>query len=92
MCNKISYKRDRTSKEEEFSNEENDEETIIINEAYPKQKVTIGKNLPIRPKQRLFELLGSNIDIFAWTLADMTRIPRELAEPKLNIHPRTFPV
>ncbi|GKD39508.1 hypothetical protein Tco_1259715 [Tanacetum coccineum] len=31
-------------------------------------------------------------DIFAWSPADMTGIPHHLAEHKLNIHPRTFPV
>ncbi|GJS21476.1 hypothetical protein Tco_0450108 [Tanacetum coccineum] len=65
MCNQISNKRDRSSEEEQFQNEENDEETIVINEAYPKQKVTIGKNLPRRLKQQLSKLLCSNIDIFA---------------------------
>ncbi|GKB58041.1 hypothetical protein Tco_0914227 [Tanacetum coccineum] len=30
--------------------------------------------------------------IFAWSPADMTGIPRHLAEHKLKIHPRTFPV
>ncbi|GJU04939.1 hypothetical protein Tco_1121369 [Tanacetum coccineum] len=39
MCNQISRKRDCSSEEEQFQNEENDEETIVINEAYPKQKV-----------------------------------------------------
>nr|GEW66881.1 retrotransposon Gag domain-containing protein [Tanacetum cinerariifolium] len=70
---------DRLSKEEQFSNEENNEEKIVINEAYPEQKVITGKNLSMRLKQQLFELLRSNIDIFAWTPADMTVIPHELA-------------
>ncbi|GKA63173.1 hypothetical protein Tco_0762779 [Tanacetum coccineum] len=91
MCNQISRKRDRSS-EDQFQNEENDEETIVINEAYPEQKITIGKNLPRRLKHQLSELLRSNIDIFAWTPADMTGIVRELAKHRLNIHPRTFPV
>ncbi|GJU04937.1 hypothetical protein Tco_1121367 [Tanacetum coccineum] len=92
MCNQISNKRDRSSEEEQFQNEENDEETIVINEAYPKQKVAIGKNFPRRLKQQLSELLRSNIDIFAYTHVDMTGIPRKLAEHRLKIHPRTFPV
>ncbi|GJT53279.1 retrovirus-related pol polyprotein from transposon TNT 1-94 [Tanacetum coccineum] len=35
---------------------------------------------------------GDIPDIFAWSPADMTGIPRHLAEHKLKIHPRTFPV
>ncbi|GJY82642.1 reverse transcriptase domain-containing protein [Tanacetum coccineum] len=92
ICNRISRKRDRTNEEEQIPEEENNEEKVVINEAYSEQKVMIEKNLPRKLKQQLFELLRSNIDIFAWTPADMTGIPRKLAEHRLNIHPRTFPV
>ncbi|GKA72558.1 reverse transcriptase domain-containing protein [Tanacetum coccineum] len=90
IYNHISRKRDRSSEEDQFQNEKNDEEMIVINEAYPEQKVTIGKNLPRRLKQQLSGRLRSNIDIFAWTPADMNGIPHESAEHRLNIHPRTF--
>ncbi|GJS29658.1 hypothetical protein Tco_0490278 [Tanacetum coccineum] len=56
------------------------------------QTVTIAASLPKMLKKQLHELLCSSKDVFAWTPADMTGIPRELAEHKLNIHPRTFRV
>ncbi|GJW39174.1 reverse transcriptase domain-containing protein [Tanacetum coccineum] len=56
------------------------------------QPVGIGTRLPARIKQELQRILCENKDIFAWSLCDMTGIPRELAEHKLNIHPCTFPV
>nr|GEW55365.1 protein NYNRIN-like [Tanacetum cinerariifolium] len=87
ICNQISRKRDRTFEEKKVSDEENNEEKIVINEAYPEQKVTIGKNLPRKLKQQLFELLCCNIDIFAWTPTYMTSIPCDIAEQMLNIHP-----
>ncbi|GJZ43637.1 hypothetical protein Tco_0590892 [Tanacetum coccineum] len=59
---------------------------------YPDQPVGIGTRLPARIKQELQRILCENKDIFAWSPSNMTRIPRELAEHKLNIHPRTFPV
>ncbi|GJY05604.1 hypothetical protein Tco_0371544 [Tanacetum coccineum] len=51
ICNHISLKRDHTFEKEQVPDEENNEEIIVINEAYPKQKVIIGKNLPGRLKQ-----------------------------------------
>ncbi|GKD10366.1 hypothetical protein Tco_1190051 [Tanacetum coccineum] len=54
------------------------EERIIVNSQYPKQMVVIGKKLPANFKERLQDLLRSNADVFAWTHADMTRIPRTI--------------
>ncbi|GKF63439.1 hypothetical protein Tco_0186887, partial [Tanacetum coccineum] len=53
-------------------------ERIIINRKYPKQTVVIGKQLPANFKERLQDLLRSNADVFAWTHADMMRIPRTI--------------
>nr|XP_043633590.1 uncharacterized protein LOC122604790 [Erigeron canadensis] len=87
-CNQISRKRDHP----DSSNDTQDVEKIVINESYPEQKVSIAANLPRTLKQHLCEFLSSNKDVFAWTPSDMTGVPRELAEHKLNVHPRTFPV
>ncbi|GJS06797.1 hypothetical protein Tco_0363593 [Tanacetum coccineum] len=51
------------------------EEKIIVNNKYPEQTVTIGKQLPEHFKERLQNLLWTNADVFAWTHADMMRIP-----------------
>ncbi|GJR92999.1 hypothetical protein Tco_0265173 [Tanacetum coccineum] len=87
-CSHVSQKRDHP---EEASDTEG-VERIIVNNAYPEQTLQITANLPKMLKEKLRELLCQNINIFAWKPADMTSIPRELAEHKLNIHPRTFPV
>ncbi|GJT80981.1 hypothetical protein Tco_1055323 [Tanacetum coccineum] len=54
------------------------EERVIVNDRYPKQTVVIGKQLPTCYKKKLQDLLRSNADIFAWTYADMTGIPRTI--------------
>ncbi|GJV84243.1 hypothetical protein Tco_1524141, partial [Tanacetum coccineum] len=56
----------------------NAEEKIIINDKYPDQTVTIEKQLPEHFKKELQNLLKSNEDVFAWTHADMTGIPRTI--------------
>ncbi|GJS81586.1 reverse transcriptase domain-containing protein [Tanacetum coccineum] len=88
ICNHISRKRDRPKE----ANSTEDIEHIIINNAYMDQTLAIAANLPKMLKKQLHELLCSNKDVFAWTPVDMTGIPQELAEHKLNIHPRTFHV
>ncbi|GJU62975.1 hypothetical protein Tco_1244810 [Tanacetum coccineum] len=84
----VSHKRDHP---EEGSDTEGIEH-VTVNDAYPEQTLHIAANLPKMLKEKLREFLCHNKDIFAWKPTDMTGIPRELAEHKLNIHPRTFPV
>ncbi|GJU07442.1 hypothetical protein Tco_1123872 [Tanacetum coccineum] len=71
---------------------ESEKEKMELNPLYPYQKFMIGTSLPLKLKEELKKLLRANHDMFAWSPLDMTRIPRELAEHRLNIHPRTFPV
>ncbi|GJX34378.1 reverse transcriptase domain-containing protein [Tanacetum coccineum] len=56
----------------------NAEERIIVNSKFPEQTVTIGKQLPEHFKERLRNLLRTNMDVFAWTRADMTGIPKTI--------------
>ncbi|GJW29211.1 hypothetical protein Tco_0046086 [Tanacetum coccineum] len=56
----------------------NAEEKFIVNDKYPDQTVTIGKQLPDHFKKELQNLLKSNADIFVWIHADMIGIPRTL--------------
>nr|GEX18296.1 reverse transcriptase domain-containing protein [Tanacetum cinerariifolium] len=88
VCNHISQKRDHP----EETNDIEGMEHIVVNDEHSEQTLTIASNLPKTLKEKLRELMRSNKDIFAWTPADMNGIPRELAEHRLNIHPRTFPV
>nr|GEV59167.1 hypothetical protein [Tanacetum cinerariifolium] len=58
------------------------------------------KQLPTNFKEKLQDLLRSNVDVFAWTHADMTRIPRTIMvgekpfnkEHKLNEYKHVKPV
>ncbi|GJZ01219.1 reverse transcriptase domain-containing protein [Tanacetum coccineum] len=76
------------------------EERIIINTKYPEQTVAIGKQLPTNIKERLQKLLIGNIDVFAWTYANMTGIPRTIMvggksfnmENKLNEYKHIKPI
>ncbi|GJT76396.1 RNA-directed DNA polymerase, eukaryota [Tanacetum coccineum] len=54
------------------------EERIVVNDKSPEQMVAIRKWLPASFKKRLQYLLRSNSDVFAWTYADMTGIPRTI--------------
>ncbi|GJR11999.1 reverse transcriptase domain-containing protein [Tanacetum coccineum] len=54
------------------------EEKVVVNNKYLEQAVTIEKQLPEHFKERLRDFLRANEDVFAWTHADMTRIPRTI--------------
>ncbi|GJW19804.1 reverse transcriptase domain-containing protein [Tanacetum coccineum] len=69
-------RRTLTTNKERIPSCDDTEEKIIVNDKYPEQMVTIGKLLPKHFKKELRNLLRANADIFAWTHADMTRIPR----------------
>ncbi|GJU74873.1 hypothetical protein Tco_1266278 [Tanacetum coccineum] len=54
------------------------EEKIIVNSKYPEQTITIKKQLPEHFKERLWNLLRTNVDVFARTRADMTGTPKTI--------------
>ncbi|GJT59341.1 reverse transcriptase domain-containing protein [Tanacetum coccineum] len=58
---------------------------IAINPDYPEQTVMIGSTLTEEGRNKLCGLLQRNLDIFAWKLADMTGIPRHIAEHHQNV-------
>ncbi|XP_071709088.1 uncharacterized protein [Rutidosis leptorrhynchoides] len=60
---------------------------IIANPRHPEQKIKIGRGLSDETKFKLRNILASNTDVFAWKEADMTGVPREIAEHKLNVNP-----
>ncbi|GKE40811.1 hypothetical protein Tco_1464216 [Tanacetum coccineum] len=86
--------------EERILNCVNAEEKIIVNDKYPDQMVTIGKQLPNHFKKELQNLLKSNVDVFAWIYADMTGISRIImvegkpfnTEHKLNEYNHIKPI
>ncbi|GJW18263.1 hypothetical protein Tco_0025699 [Tanacetum coccineum] len=66
-------------------------EKVVIHDDYPDQTITIGGNLSVECRSRLREILCKHADAFAWTLADMTRIPRFIAEHELKTYPHIEP-
>ncbi|GKD97035.1 hypothetical protein Tco_1380932, partial [Tanacetum coccineum] len=76
------------------------EERMVINDKYPEQKITIGSQLPTRTKIRLCDLLKRYIDVFAWTSAHITGVPRVLmiggetfnTEHRINVFNHAEPV
>ncbi|XP_071688149.1 uncharacterized protein [Rutidosis leptorrhynchoides] len=65
---------------------------IISNPRNPEQKIKIGGGLSDETKFKLRNILASNTDVFVWKEADMTGVPREIAEHKLNANPSLTPV
>nr|GEV48141.1 hypothetical protein [Tanacetum cinerariifolium] len=57
---------------------------VEINLKYPEQAVMIGSTLTKGGRNKLCGLLQRNLDIFAWKPADMTGVPRHIAEHHLN--------
>ncbi|GJS22218.1 hypothetical protein Tco_0450850 [Tanacetum coccineum] len=66
-------------------------EKVVIHDDYPDQTIIIGGNLSIECRSGLIEILRKHADAFAWTPADMTGIPRFIAEHELKIYPHIEP-
>ncbi|XP_071739094.1 uncharacterized protein [Rutidosis leptorrhynchoides] len=69
-----------------------DDGSISPNPQFPEQKIIIGHTLSMECKERLYNILATNLDVFAWQPSDMTGVPREVAEHKLNVNPNIHPV
>ncbi|GJY81887.1 reverse transcriptase domain-containing protein [Tanacetum coccineum] len=65
---------------------------VAINPEYPEQTVMIGFTLTEEGRNKLCGLLQRNLDIFAWKPADMTGVPRHIAEHRLNVREGCSPV
>ncbi|GJV15170.1 reverse transcriptase domain-containing protein [Tanacetum coccineum] len=65
---------------------------VAINPEYPEQTVMIGSDLTEKTRSKLCNLLQRSLDIFAWTPTDMTGVPRQIAEHKLNVRKGCQPV
>nr|GEX32964.1 protein transport protein SEC24-like At3g07100 [Tanacetum cinerariifolium] len=65
---------------------------VAINPEYAKQTIMIGSTLTEEDRNKLCNLLLRNLDIFAWNPADMTGVPRHVAEHRLNVQEGCSPV
>ncbi|GJW03011.1 hypothetical protein Tco_1561867 [Tanacetum coccineum] len=59
---------------------------VAIHLEYPELTIMIGSNLSEKGRMELCNLLKDSLDIFTWKLADMTGVPRSMAEHLLNFH------
>ncbi|XP_071704658.1 uncharacterized protein [Rutidosis leptorrhynchoides] len=69
-----------------------DDGYVSPNLKYPEQRIQIGTALSGNAKDTLCKLLTANIDVFAWEPSDMTGVPREIAQHRLNVNPNITPV
>ncbi|GKF47210.1 hypothetical protein Tco_0137012 [Tanacetum coccineum] len=65
---------------------------IAIHPKYPEQTIDIGSTLTEKGRKELCALLKQNLDIFAWKPADITGVPRNISEHRLNIREGCPPV
>ncbi|XP_071714596.1 uncharacterized protein [Rutidosis leptorrhynchoides] len=65
---------------------------VIVNPGYLEQKVKIGENLTQGTKEKLRNTLISNLDVFCWRDADMTRVPQEIAKHYLRAITNLTPI
>ncbi|XP_071699285.1 uncharacterized protein [Rutidosis leptorrhynchoides] len=65
---------------------------VSPNPKHPDQRIQIGATLSTNAKDMLCKLLAPNIDVFACEPSDMTGVPREIAQHRLNVNPNITPV
>ncbi|GJU72619.1 reverse transcriptase domain-containing protein [Tanacetum coccineum] len=65
---------------------------VAIHPEYPEQTIAIGSTLTEKGRAELCALLRQNLDVFAWRPADMTGVPRHIAEHRLNIREGCLPI
>ncbi|GJX10792.1 reverse transcriptase domain-containing protein [Tanacetum coccineum] len=63
---------------------------VAIHPEYPEQTIAIGSTLK-KGRKELCALLKQNLDVFAWKPADMTSVPRHIAEHRLNVREGCLP-
>ncbi|GKD58415.1 hypothetical protein Tco_1295924 [Tanacetum coccineum] len=52
-------------------------EEVLVNPAFPDQKITSGRRFSKECRFQLLELLKNSKDVFAWKPSDMTGVPRQ---------------
>ncbi|GJV41772.1 hypothetical protein Tco_1420212 [Tanacetum coccineum] len=66
-------------------------EKMMVNDDYLDQPITIEGNLSTGCRTELIKVLRKHVDAFAWVPADMTGIPRFVAEHQLKTYPHIEP-
>ena len=61
--------------------------TVPLDQAMPKQTVTISEDLTSLEEERLLCCLAKNKDVFAWSALDLVGVSRSIIEHSLGIDP-----
>nr|GFA54741.1 putative reverse transcriptase domain-containing protein [Tanacetum cinerariifolium] len=64
---------------------------VAIHPEYPEQTIVISSTLTEEGRKELCSLLRRNLDIFVWTPAYMTRVPRHIEKHMLNTREGCLP-
>ncbi|XP_071714695.1 uncharacterized protein [Rutidosis leptorrhynchoides] len=62
-----------------------DDASVSPNPAFPDQKFIIGNILTKETREKLYNILAANLDVFAWQVSNMTGVPPHIADHKLNV-------
>ncbi|GKG26491.1 hypothetical protein Tco_0402194, partial [Tanacetum coccineum] len=65
---------------------------VAINPEYLEQTIMIGSTLSEEGRGKLCDLLRRNLYVFAWKPADLTGVPRYIAEHRLNVREGCPPI
>ncbi|XP_071718936.1 uncharacterized protein [Rutidosis leptorrhynchoides] len=69
-----------------------DDNMVVINPKYVDQKIKIGTKLNAKIRKKIVQLLVAYMDVFAWSEQDMTGVPCNVAEHRLNANPALKPI
>nr|GEV05477.1 hypothetical protein [Tanacetum cinerariifolium] len=65
---------------------------VAIHPEYQEQTIAISSSLIEEGQKVLCELLRHHLDVFAWKPSDMTGVPRNIAEHRLNVRKGYLPI
>nr|GEY38413.1 reverse transcriptase domain-containing protein [Tanacetum cinerariifolium]GEY97022.1 reverse transcriptase domain-containing protein [Tanacetum cinerariifolium] len=65
---------------------------VAIHPEYQEQTIAIGSTITEEGRKELCGLLRCHLDVFSWKPAYMTRVPRHVAEHRLNVREGCLPV
>nr|GEX85281.1 reverse transcriptase domain-containing protein [Tanacetum cinerariifolium] len=65
---------------------------VAIHPEYPEQTIAIGSTLTEEGRKEIYGLLRRHLDVFTWKPVDMTRVPRHIAEHRLNVREGCLPI
>ena len=65
--------------------------TVPLDQATPKQTVTISEDLTSHDEEKLLCCLSKNKDVFAWSALDLVGVSRSIIEHSLGIDPSVRP-